>query len=188
LRFNFVSGGAALLVSASLAACSGANPSTLPAASQQAAPLRQHVSGIVPIHGFRMDDGNFGGSCPTSTGSAYIYCYYVQPGTTFSQEWEEETPSGGVEPGNWHWRKAHVFNVATGAQTNKIRNLGWSPTPGNPSTNTVSVSAVVAPTGGTVGYTFNISVCSNNSPHGPGYCDTPNAVGIVVLPPTTSGS
>jgi hypothetical protein len=150
--------------------------------------MRHHFSGLVPVRGFHVNDGNSGGACPASAGSTYVYCYYIQSGTSFSQEWEEETPSGGAESGTWHWRKSHVINVVTGAQTNKIRDTGWSPTPGNPSVNTVTVKTA-APTDGTVGYTFNIAVCSNNSPNGKGYCDTPNPVGIVILSPSSgSGS
>jgi hypothetical protein len=146
--------------------------------------VQRHFAHLVAA-GLRQDYGSFGSyTCPS--GSTYFYCYYIQQtpsGAQFQQGWCESQVNDCdyLESGTWHWRRSHVYNAVTLAQTNKIRDLKWSPQPGNPSTNTITVSASVAPTAGMVGYYFNITACSNNSPNGKGYCDGPYPIGIVIL-------
>lgn len=182
MRLTLFCAGVALAIG--LAGCSGGTgSSSIPSGPQSGSALSHHGAHLVPV-GLHDDYGNYDGPCPGTTN--YIYCYWITPGTQFQQEWEEES-DGSQEAGTWHWRRSHVYNVQTGHQTNQIRDLRWNPEPGNPSTNTVTVSNTVAPTGGNIGYYFNITVCSNNSPPNPkGYCDGPYPVGIIIL--SASGS
>ena len=184
----------ALIASLLLAACSGGSGTqAVPGGTQSiSAPMAHsaHQGHLAPI-GLNNNDGDYDGSC-----TGYLYCYYMYPGTSFSQEWEELDSNGNPIPGKWHWvspRRAislstgRPYNGIVGAGTSKP--YGWAPFVGNPSTNTIVMSSNVPSSNGAVQYYMNVSVCSNNSPNGPGYCDqqspgVPWQIGIVVLATT----
>jgi hypothetical protein len=133
--------------------------------------------------------GNYGSyTCPS--GPSYFYCYYISPGTKFGQGWCESAVNNCdyLSPGPWYWKKFHVYSVATGLQTNTVRNQGWSPhNPSNPSTQTIYVSPSVPVSYGQVAYTVQIETCTTH-PHS---CDGGNGeyeIGIVVIPGSGSGS
>ncbi len=108
MRFSAIYAGGALAASLVLSACSTGNGTqTVPAISPASAPMghRTHQGHLVPV-GLQQNDGDYDGACPPS--SSYFYCYYMFPGTSFSQEWAELDGSGNIIPGRWHWHMPHL--------------------------------------------------------------------------------
>src|SRR5580693_54767 len=172
MRISVLCASGALVASFAFSACSGGSGTpAVPSGQQSAASMGRpgQTGHLVPVVR-RATQSDYEGACPPS--SSYFACYYVYPGTSFSQEWEEEYSTGSMAgqaiPGTWHWHMSHAAKAANGKRYSLIQNLGWSPNPANPSTNTVSVSSSVPPSNGAAAYYFNLSVCSNNSPYGKG--------------------
>jgi hypothetical protein len=196
MRFSLLYTGAALAASLALAACSSSSGS-VPLGGQSSASTG-HSGKLVPVAHRRDPSGNYSGYCPGTT--TYLYCYWISPGTSFSQGWEENCLSYSICPGTWYWKPpasekrpwgAYALKSSNGARY-KLISFSFPPKsscPGacNPSTQTVTVGAGVPPSeSGAIDYYVTIRVCSNNSPEGPNYCDTPLGetpykVGVIIL-------
>lgn len=199
MRINLTVIGIALASSLALSACSSGQLATVPGASQSATGAaghhaRPHV--VAERRHRHAPYGNYLGTCPISGSSPYLgnYCYYIASGSSFSQGWCEsyENNCGDIKTTHWYWAFSHVYK-ANGMPVSKAKmSSSWSQNPSNPSNNTVTVSASVAPTPGSVNYYTTIRACTHYGFYGPdGYCD-PSAtgdyeIGIVIQSPYGSG-
>lgn len=190
MRFTLLYAGSALAVSLVFTACSSSsNSQAIPGSSQSTmASTRHGGSGHLVPTGFRKNQNNYLGYCPGFSGpSPYLnnYCYFITAGTSFSQGWCESQVNNCSYPtsGNWYWRSCHTYRVSNGRGYRPIR-CSWGANPSNPNTQSVAVGSDVAPTSpsGPPVYYVTIKACSNNSPYGPGYCDGPYEIGLMIEP------
>ena len=129
MRLSVFYASAALAASLVLSACSsGSGTQAVPGGSQSmAAPMghHAHLRHLAPV-GFKNNDGDSDGPC-TGSNPALFYCYYMYPGTSFSQEFAELNGSGNYIPGSWNWKSPHFArNYSSGKAYSQIEGAGTS--------------------------------------------------------------